>query len=356
MVRWPSGYGPGPVYLGGRAPDGLRTRRQLRAEGLSVAGLRPAGWLQYNAHHAVCALYDAAAARPVRPLTERQRANLAAGRALANTAPCFRCTRVRVPWWPSWRGRPCCDECTPIVAAEREAARARRIIEETKRHWQMIDRDRADAARWAAEVLADPSAVVLDTETTGLWDAVMVEIAIVTSAGEVLLDTLVNPQQTIPEDAQAIHGITDAMVADAPTFGELLPRLETVLTDRRVVIYNSPFDTGIIQNELCRLWHGPDAHDAYGEGGDHRERWAQEQECERQRGQWLARVPARIECAMEQYAAWFGDWHDYWQDYTWQPLRGGHRAAGDCAAVLDRLRTMAAGGSEVPGPLAATPA
>ncbi|GAB1646778.1 hypothetical protein [Krasilnikovia sp. MM14-A1259] len=89
MVRWASGYGPGPTYLGGRAPEHLRTRRQLRAEGLSVAGLRPLGWLQYNPHHAVCPLYDRQAARPVRPLSDRQRAALAAGRALANTAPCF---------------------------------------------------------------------------------------------------------------------------------------------------------------------------------------------------------------------------------------------------------------------------
>ena len=69
------------------APDELATARQLRQQRLSPAGLKPAAWLYYNRlHHLTCALCDRAAARPVRPLTDRQRQALAAGRALANTA------------------------------------------------------------------------------------------------------------------------------------------------------------------------------------------------------------------------------------------------------------------------------
>ncbi|GGZ39657.1 hypothetical protein [Streptomyces bluensis] len=48
------------------------------------------------------------------------------------------------------------------------------------------------------------------------------------------------------------------------------------------------------------------------------------------------------ECAMEQYAAFYGDWHDYFGSYTWQKLGGGHRALGDTRAVIRRLEEMAA--------------
>ncbi|GAB1646779.1 exonuclease domain-containing protein [Krasilnikovia sp. MM14-A1259] len=186
----------------------------------------------------------------------------------------------------------------------------------------MIDQDRAAATGWAAEVLADPTAVVLDTETTGLWGAVMVEIAMVSSSRDVLLDTLVNPQREIPEDVTAIHGITDDMVRDAPTFAELLPQIEQHLTGRRVVIYNARFDTGIIGTELCRLWHGPDAHRECGG-------LLQAQECQGQRDDWISRVPARIECAMEQHAAWFGDWH----------VTGGTTPGSRCAVATARPAT-----------------
>jgi exonuclease len=60
---------------------------------------------------------------------------------------------------------------------------------------------------------------VLDSETTRLYGSFAVELAVVAVDGTVLVDT-VNPQVPIPEEVTGIHGITDAMVAAAPTFGE----------------------------------------------------------------------------------------------------------------------------------------
>ena len=62
--------------------------------------------------------------------------------------------------------------------------------------------------------------VILDTETTGLGaDARIVEISgICAVSGDVLFNQLVNPLCNIPEDAHAIHGITDSDVATMPTF------------------------------------------------------------------------------------------------------------------------------------------
>ncbi|MFB8025964.1 MULTISPECIES: hypothetical protein [unclassified Streptomyces] len=72
-----------PVYRAGLVPPHLATRRQLRADRLSEAGLQPAAFLHYNPLHGVCPLYERKQARPIRQLTVRQHAVLAAGRLIA---------------------------------------------------------------------------------------------------------------------------------------------------------------------------------------------------------------------------------------------------------------------------------
>jgi DNA polymerase III subunit epsilon len=84
--------------------------------------------------------------------------------------------------------------------------------------------------------------LVLDTETTGLHDGEIVQIAIINQSGDVLLDTFVKPVYTIPADATRIHGITDAMVKDAPGWADVLPVVYTLLNGKHVVIYNAVYD------------------------------------------------------------------------------------------------------------------
>jgi DNA polymerase III epsilon subunit-like protein len=192
----------------------------------------------------------------------------------------------------------------------------------------MLTRDRAEATAWAAGVLADRTTVVLDTETTGLTEPRLVDIGVLGIDGEVLLDTLVNPGVPIPAEASAIHGITDADAATAPSFAAILPQLTNVLSARRVIIYNAGFDTRVLTAELDRYEHdlAPRAVRDIRDTAAHT---------------WLDRL--RVECAMLQHAKWFGAWHPYWRSYTWQPLEGGdHRALGDCRATVERLREMAA--------------
>src|SRR3982750_387678 len=61
------------------------------------------------------------------------------------------------------------------------------------------------------DAMAKPrSYVYLDTETTGLFgDVRIVDVAIVDDAGEVLVDTLVDPGIPIPVETSRIHGIFD---------------------------------------------------------------------------------------------------------------------------------------------------
>ena len=65
----------------------------------------------------------------------------------------------------------------------------------------------------------DPRVIYLDTETTGFGPrAEIVDIAAVSAAGEVLLESLVQPTRRIPADATRVHGITNADVKDAPAW------------------------------------------------------------------------------------------------------------------------------------------
>lgn len=94
--------------------------------------------------------------------------------------------------------------------------------------------------------------VFLDLETTGLnpKEDRIVEIAIVDESGLVLVDSLINPKVKIPPSASAIHGITDAMVGNAPTFAELWPIVRSAIEGKRVVIYNAAFDRSFLPGRL----------------------------------------------------------------------------------------------------------
>ena len=89
---------------------------------------------------------------------------------------------------------------------------------------------------------------VLDTETTGLDPGLghrLVEVAcIVLDGGEIgeTWCTLVNPGRPIPPDASAVHGITDAMVRDAPIPAVVAAELEARCAGRALVFHNAAFD------------------------------------------------------------------------------------------------------------------
>ena len=307
-----------PVYRKGRVPEGLATAAQLRAARRSPAGLEPAAWLYYSRiHHRICPLYRHAEARPIRALTDRQRAALAAGRELAGTIPCHVCRTVRVG--KSRFDEPICEHCEVV----RERAKQRRF-----------DDDRIEAAQWARTVLADPETVFLDLETTGLGAAFIVELAVIDGSGKPLLDTLVNPLIPIPDEAAGIHGISDEMVRSAPTFADLLTELTNVLAGRRAIIYNAEFDTTILRTELDRYFQVTEPMLEIEELTI-----AQSRAPHPSVRTWMKSV--RAECAMQWHAQWYGDWNDYWGDYTWQPLGGGHRAIDDCQTLRERILAMA---------------
>ncbi|MFE4915844.1 exonuclease domain-containing protein [Streptomyces sp. NPDC056652] len=226
-------------------------------------------------------------------------------------------------WSPRW-----CPPCEEREGRER-AEREQQQWEAEQRAVEAREREVRDLEDWARKALEDHTVVILDTETTGLDDdARIVEIAVTTAAGDVLLDTLVKPDVPIPAEATEVHGITDAMVAGEPSFSEALGRLTTVLNGRRCLIYNKVFDVARLRWELTRRYEA-----------------AEHDQPEESAAAWLDAMT--FEDAMVPYSDWVGDWSEYWGNYTWQSLDSGHRALGDCLAVTDCLRAMAKGrGSE----------
>lgn len=245
----------------------------------------------------------------------------------------------------TWRGPRWCPQCAE--RDERERAEQLRADQEARENAaEARRRAERDLTAWAREVLDDPDTVVLDTETTGVHaEARIVEIGVQRVSGEVLVDTLIDPGEPIPAEATAIHGITDAMVAEAgvPAFGEVVDRLAAALAGKRVVIYNRRFDVGRLRHELARYYagcvSGQDAQETVVTGTVAAE---ERDQAAMQAAAWIDGM--RFEDAMDPFSTWVGEWSHYWGDYVWQPLPGGdHRALGDCRAVVTMLRRMASG-------------
>lgn len=105
--------------------------------------------------------------------------------------------------------------------------------------------------------LTKPLAII-DLETTGinLGTDRIVEIAIVKilpDGNKSIKRKLVNPETPIPKAASDIHGITDEMVKDAPTFRQIAQELKQILDGCDFGGYNSNrFDIPLLVEEFLR--------------------------------------------------------------------------------------------------------
>ena len=188
------------------------------------------------------------------------------------------------------------------------------------RAWLQQQQDQA--AQWARDLL-NTEFVILDGETTGLEsDDEFVQIGVISSAGEVLIDTLIKPTKTINPGAARVHGISAKMVAGADGFPAIFPQLRDMLEGQQVVAYNVDFDARILA-----------------------------QTCDRYDLDEIATPP--WQCAMKQYARYHGLWNRKYNSFKWVRLteasaieditvQGAHTAAGDCLMTLKIMQAMAA--------------
>jgi DNA polymerase-3 subunit epsilon len=99
--------------------------------------------------------------------------------------------------------------------------------------------------------------IVLDTETTGLDPRDghrLVELAAVELHDRVptgrRLHLYFNPGRPMPAEAERVHGLTDAFLADKPSFAERARELLAFLGDSPIVAHNARFDWRFLNAEL----------------------------------------------------------------------------------------------------------
>jgi DNA polymerase III subunit epsilon len=90
-------------------------------------------------------------------------------------------------------------------------------------------------------VLQNGNLVVLDTETATLYGEV-IQVGIYCPEHGSLVDTLVKPTGSIEPGATRVHGITDAMVADALSFAEVSQEIIDAVRGKVIIGWNIDYD------------------------------------------------------------------------------------------------------------------
>lgn len=289
----PDGLCPGVrIYPNGwnHWPEGLLTKKQLSDAGYTTgkklpppAGLIP----RADSPDGYMRVYDPATATPKREMSVAQVAALVkAWEANEKRNRCPGCGGYL--YGRDWY-RGICGECD--IREAHEAAKE-------------------DCRAWARRHL-ECGFVVIDFETTGLgYDAEPVQVGIVDHLGAVLVNTLIKPVGAVSEGARAVHRISDDLLADAPTWGEVYPDVYRAVQGQTVLYYAMEGFDWYVFNYACRMYQIP--------------------------------LPGvRWENAQAQWNAWCGEWHGYFEDWRWQPLGGRHDAASDAEAVRQIVREMA---------------
>jgi DNA polymerase-3 subunit epsilon len=166
--------------------------------------------------------------------------------------------------------------------------------------------------------------VYLDTETTGSGPTdEIVEIGIVDDDGGTIFESLVKPVGKVSEEARRAHGISDEMLAGAPRWMHVWPKVEAILNGRVVAIYNADFDLRLMQQSHAK----------------YKMRWA---------------FPGEAFCVMKLYARFYGEYNPRTMDYKWQSLENAgkqcgialpnaHRSTADALLTRAVLHFMAEG-------------
>jgi DNA polymerase-3 subunit epsilon len=102
--------------------------------------------------------------------------------------------------------------------------------------------------------------IVLDTETTGLEPSEghrIVEIGAVELVNHVPTGVVhhvyINPERPMSPEAEAVHGLGDAFLADKPVFSAVAGAFAAFVGEARLVIHNAAFDMKFLNAEFARL-------------------------------------------------------------------------------------------------------
>jgi len=100
--------------------------------------------------------------------------------------------------------------------------------------------------------------IIFDTETTGFDPKTgdrMVEIGCIEMINRVTtgrtFHAYFNPCRPMPAEAEAVHGLSDAFLADKPLFSALVHDLLAFIEDSPMIAHNAGFDFNFINAELA---------------------------------------------------------------------------------------------------------
>ncbi|WP_286739974.1 DNA polymerase III subunit epsilon [Psychrobacter sp. UBA3068] len=102
--------------------------------------------------------------------------------------------------------------------------------------------------------------LIMDTETTGL-DALkgdrIIEVGIVEMVGRKFtgekLHVYINPQRGMDDEVIRIHGISEAFLADKPTFDQVAQSLYDFMDGAEIIAHNASFDMNFLNMEFAKV-------------------------------------------------------------------------------------------------------
>jgi DNA polymerase-3 subunit epsilon len=102
--------------------------------------------------------------------------------------------------------------------------------------------------------------IVLDTETTGL-DPVSGDRIVEIGCVELIdhfptgaeFHAYLNPERDMPAEAEKVHGLSAAFLADKPVFSAVVEDFLAFIGDAPLVIHNAGFDMKFLNAELARI-------------------------------------------------------------------------------------------------------
>lgn len=102
--------------------------------------------------------------------------------------------------------------------------------------------------------------IVLDTETTGLDPRKgdrLIEIGCIELVNRIPtgheFHRFINPERSVPAEAEAVHGLSTAFLLDKPLFAEVWSDFIDFIAGDTLVIHNAVFDIGFLNAELERV-------------------------------------------------------------------------------------------------------
>ena len=106
--------------------------------------------------------------------------------------------------------------------------------------------------------------IVLDTETTGLdpksGDRIVeigaIELFNHMPTGKTFHEYL-NPEKKMPQEAFAVHGLSDDFLKGKPLFRQIMENLTTFIGESKMIIHNAAFDMKFLNAELLKAGGRP---------------------------------------------------------------------------------------------------